>query len=411
MKVLFCGTPGVQKKLALKNLSEAVERLSPKERIFTWRRPRGWTIPVMEDLLYPSGSPIAFLKQSQKSQKDQWREKFAKILNDFEHAQTDHHFLGVHFSFRYEQIPMCPADLGMLIDWKPDCIVTFIDDAYCVRQRVHAGGYRSFTLMELVQWRAEETLIGDLLARIVAPKSPIPNFVVAVKHPADMLAKLILRPEIARVYMSYCISETRTDVVRRAAIDSFRHQMNQQAACAAFDPLTIDELPPMGRGASHSSTESFSYDAREVDVRWPPLDPNLALALDDLTYPIHIPRQELKDVRDAIDAQVKNRDVRLVDQAHFLVVYRPTLVRKPDGSPNPKLSSGVQGEVDHAAATRCPIVWYVKKGEDPLPESPFVDKKPESNPDLFYEEDEKRFWERIASLYKSVDRERDYFLK
>ena len=108
---------------------------------------------------------------------------------------------------------------------------------------------------------------------------------------------------------------------------------------------------------------------------------------------------------------MKNRDVRLVDQAHFLVVYRPTFVRTRDGLPNSKLSSGVQGEVDHAAATRCPVIWYVKKGEDPLPESPFVDKKPDSNPDMFYDADETRFWKRISELHTCQDKERDAFLR
>lgn len=71
MKAIFCGTPGVQKKLALKRLRDAALRLFPNDRIFTWK-PLGAppVVPVIEDLLYPTGSPIAFLKQAQRSQQD-----------------------------------------------------------------------------------------------------------------------------------------------------------------------------------------------------------------------------------------------------------------------------------------------------------------------------------------------------
>jgi hypothetical protein len=408
MKVLFCGTPGVQKKLALKNLFEAAHSLFPGRRIFGGSASAG-AIPVIEDLLYPSGSPIAFLRLPQRNQQEKWREKFARIITDFDHAQTEHHFLGLHFTFRFEQIPLCPVDFGMLIDWKPDCIVTFIDDAYCVRQRVHAGGYKSFSLTELVQWRAEEALVGDLLARMVNVKVPIPNYVVSVKHPANMLVRLLLKPDVARVYMSYAITGTRNDVSRRDFIDSFRRRMHSQPNCAAFDPLTIDELPPVRAPAASRDPALFEYDASQPAQRWPALDPDLALCRDDLSYPITMPMQEVGDVREAIDAQVKNRDIRLVDQAHFLVVYRPTL-RGGDGSQSTKLSSGVQGEIDHAAATGCPVICYVKRGEDLLPESPFADKRPESNPDMFYDTDETRFWERIGRLHMSKDEERNSFL-
>jgi hypothetical protein len=415
MKVLFAGTPGVLKSSALEKLREAAKRLFPEDRIFTWN-PQGGTpeVPVIEKQLYPHGYPVPFLKLPQIEQKNQWREKFRRIQEAFNRAGTEHHFLGLHFTFRYQQIPICPVDLKMLLDWKPDCIVTFIDDAYCIRQRIHKGGYGSFTLAELVLWRAEELLIGDLLAQLVNPRNPIPNYVVSVKHPAEMLARLLLRHDkTARVYLSYCISKARSDAKKRDLVDTFRRRMHSQEMCVAFDPLTIDELPPVRLCSDPSSQgEHFSYDTSRPDLRWPVLDPELALTADgDLSYPIDIPVRELRDVSAAIDAQVKNRDIRLVDQAHFLIVYRPTIIRNSDGSENPAISSGVQGEVDHASQTSCRVIWYIKRGEDPLPESPFAEKNPGSNPDMIYEEDEARFWDRISKLHLTIDRERDYFLR
>ena len=349
---------------------------------------------------------------TQRNRQAQWRDKFERIRQEFNHAGTEHHFLGLHFTFRYEQIPICPADFEMLIDWRPDCIVTFIDDAYCVRERIHSGGYKSFSLMELVQWRAEEALIGDILARLVNPKSPIPNYIVSVKHPSTMLARLLLGRNVARIYMSYRITETRNHASQRDLIDGFRRLMHAQQNCVAFDPLTIDELPPLNPSLEQNLGDGpLLYDAQNTVLRWPALDPPNALTMDDLSYPIKVPLEEIRDVREAVDAQVKNRDIRLVDQAHFLVVYRPTFAPTPDSPKNPKLSSGVQGEVDYAAATCCPVIWYVKKGHDPLPDSPFADKRPGSDPKMFYEEDDTRFWQYVAQLQKSADRERDYFLR
>lgn len=354
-------------------------------------------------------NPIWFLKQPHQRQTQRWRETFLDLCQRFDHAQTDHHFLGVHLTYRYEQIPTSTADLKLLADWKPDCIVTLIDDAYCMRQRIHDGGYTSFTLNELLLWRAEEVLLGDVLARTTNPEKPPPNFVVSVKHPAAMLARLLFKlDDIVRLYLSYNISSTRGQEVTRKTTDTFRQRMHDQVNCAAFDPLTIDELPPVLRiPQEYDSAATFAYDATIAEQRWPILNPDGALSADDdltVRYPLPIPFRELKDSQSAIDAQVKTRDIRMVDQAHYLVVYRPTL------SGEPKLSSGVQGEVNHAAESGCPVIWYLKKGVDPLPGSPFVPKSPGDDPDFFYEPTEDRFWQRIASLRKDLSLGRDHFL-
>jgi hypothetical protein len=416
MKALFAGTPGVRKSLALENLRAAARKLVPEERILTLDAGGGAReVPVLEKLIYGS-NPIPFLKQSQQTQKQQWRETFTRVRAEFDRAQHDNHFLGLHFTYRYQRIPFCAADFRMLVDWKPERIITFIDDAYFVRERIHRGGYKSFTLSELVLWRAEEMLIGDLLARTINPDQPPPNFLVSVKHPAEMLAKLLFKQpsngnqvENARVYLSYSITDTRNNERFRKIIDSFRERMHK-TSCAAFDPLTIDELPPVLRVPTKKN-KVYRYDASNPQHRWPILNPKKVLgADDDLHYPISFPFDELRDVREAIDAQVRARDIRLVDQAHFLVVYRPTFVG-PGGNPSPKLGSGVQGEVDYAAATGCPTVWYIKKGADPLPASPFVPKNPGDDPDFVVEPTEERFWARIETLQKDIKRSRDHFLR
>ncbi len=408
MKVLFAGTPGVRKAVALENLRLAVQRLFPRERILTQKSPdQADRIPLLDHALYGT-NPIPFLGQSQDNQKSQWRETFAAIRKEFRKAQTENHFLGIHLTYRYQQIPSCILDFQDLVKWHPDCIVTFIDDAYCVRERIHKGGYKSFTLSELVLWRAEEILVGDLLARTISPTKPPPNYVIAVKHPSELLARLLFQDHIARVYTSFNISDVKKKADLREVIDNFRKTIHAQKGCVAFDPLTIDELPLLYQIPRFRRNTRVPYDASNPTHRWPVLDQGSILASDeDLSpeYPIRIPLRELKDARNAIDAQVRNRDIRLVDQAHFLVVYRPTLSGKAE------LSTGVHTEVERALTTGRPIIWYIRKGDDPIPTSPFVPKNPADNPDFFYEKNDQRFWQRISRLHESLNEDRDHFLR
>jgi hypothetical protein len=310
MKVLFAGTAGLKKSLALNNLRSAIEELYTGERVFTQTRGDAREqVPVLEDALY-GPSPIAFLQLPVETQKAKWRETLQEIRRQFDGAQREHHFLGVHLTFRFQQVPSCIASFADLIAWKPDCIITFIDDAYCVRQRIHNGGYTSFTLAELILWRAEEILVGDLLARVINPARPPPNYVVAVKHPCKMLARLLLsRDGVARIYLSHNITEARKEARFRGIIDRFRKKLRQQTNCSVFEPLAIEEKPPLLRIPHRVRvTDILPYDPSELDDRWPVLNPRAVLSSDaDLInqYPLQIPLQELKDVQTAIDSQVR----------------------------------------------------------------------------------------------------------
>jgi hypothetical protein len=76
----------------------------------------------------------------------------------------------MHLVYHDTKISYCILSFRDLVDWRPDYIITFIDDAYCMRQRIHNGGYKIFDLIELITWRTEEILIGDLLALLLMHK-------------------------------------------------------------------------------------------------------------------------------------------------------------------------------------------------------------------------------------------------
>lgn len=407
MKVLFAGTAGVRKSQILKKIRDTIKAADSEYLVFDTDK---WTsqkeVPVLDRLLYGT-NPTVFLRLPCKAQRQRWKETFRDIRTQFFQATPFHHFLGVHMTYRFMKVPICVTDFTQLIQWEPDCIITLIDDAFYVRQRIHNGGYESFKLDELFLWRMEEILCADLLARVFDP--PKPNFLFAIKHPVDTLVRLLLNfDESVRVYTSYQITETRQIPELRNEIDEFRRKIHDQEHLVVFDPLSIDELPPMIL-ASNAENKSgiFTFDPQNPAHRWPLsedvdlLDSGLDLK-DHL--PLKIPTAELLDAKESAKIQIMNRDIRLIDQSHCLVVYRPTI------SGNSKLSTGVQAELEHAAHTECRVIWYIKEGTDPLPESPFVPTNPGYDPDFIYNSSDEKFWERIAELPSLIDRKRDNFL-
>jgi hypothetical protein len=404
MKILFAGIPGIRKSTALHNLAGTINSDPKSKRAFLV----DGEIPLLDQQLY-GADPLTFLNLTPRGRKERWRIAFQQLRRQFEHAGNEHHMLGLHLIYRHNQIPHSSVEFSSLIDWKPDAIVTFIDDAYLIRERIHRGGYPSFSLNELLLWRAEEVLVGDLLARTIDPGDPPPNLVLSVKHPTNQLARFIADPRgTPRIYTSYSITDTRGHADRRAVLDAFRMRLYQLTNVLAFDPLTIDELPPLflARDAQEG-VATLEYDPREFGHRWPRCEwPAGIVSLADDSdlasdYPLRLPMAELRDVSTAMDAQVSDRDYRLVDQAHYLVVYRPTIAGTPI------LSQGVQAEVSHAQHTGCPVIWFIKEG-DPLPKSPFVPKNPKADPNFFHDKTEDRFWARLASL--EPRRDRDSFL-
>jgi hypothetical protein len=483
MKVLFTGTAGIQKSRVLTNLQKAFWELqqsanTPKKdflRTPIFTLPKESHAPILDHKLY-KGNITQFLAQSQRDQRRLWREAFDEINKEFAGARREHHFLGVHLTFRFEEMLWSPVDMDRLVRWAPHLVITLIDDAYCVRQRVHDGGYKAFTLSELVGWRYEENSAADHLCRLINPKKPPPNYILSVKQSALTLLRLLLKhKQTVRLYLSYNISLTRRAEETRQATNNFRRKMhNEMTHCAAFDPLAIDELPiisqpvethleslpevipgPDDKGEYKfppSVKKHVNYDSAkklltykrlmsrtERDIlkglaedpaykvaidklfepdppflefnpatnpnhRWPLLDPESALLPDnDLhnKYPAKIPYYELRNVSNALHGQVKNRDFRLIDQAHYLVIYRPTITG------DPRLSEGVEAEYLYAKASGCPIVWYVNKAEDPPPESPFT-KDFGNEPNYIYEPNEEPFWTAIKKL--KPDPKRDSFL-
>ena len=390
MKVLFAGTPGVNKSVALERLRKACEELYSEQRIYT---DEAGAIPILDKRLY-GAKAHTFLKKRESLQKTDWRGKFKQVLQEFEGAKREHHFLGLHMALRYRQVPSCVVSFDDLVEWKPDCVVTFIDDVYAVRHRVHKRGHDAFTLAELLLWRVEELLIADILSRILK----VPNYFVAVKHPARMLAKVLLGKETRRIYLSHEISDIRNNKTQRAVIDRVCKRLRRLPGCAVFEPLMIDELPLVKRRG---------FDPRNAEHRWPTLEPEKAMVSDsDLPRKFkQIPRDEVEEAERAINSHIDTRDVRLVRQSEALIVYRPTM------SGGRTYTSGVRREIDEAKSGQR-VFTYIKKGVDGELRSPMEMQASGEDPDFFYERSETNFWKRVEKFVKeSRDRDFDRFLE
>jgi hypothetical protein len=192
----------------------------------------------------------------------------------------------------------------------PDAVVTLIDDLEDVHERLKKLGemyseewhqYRGFgglvqacrNLGQLADWRAIETAWADALAA----KWHLPHFVLAVKHPIDTLARLMVGNEPC-AYLSHPISEPRRQL-RAGNEEVYRDFCEQLEAVAAairsevvlFEPTTIDEfrfesvkVEPIDPADAGPAGESTVYLPRVLE-RWPLPGDGSAPVVEPITGP------------------------------------------------------------------------------------------------------------------------------
>jgi len=137
------------------------------------------------------------------------------------------------------------------------------------------------------------------------------------------------------------------------------HELGEKHGFAIFDPVTIDELTlEQARKLKKSSVTTL-----DTKLRWP-------LDYSDILVPntnpcIKIPTKEITDSLTQINHQIRSRDLKLVEYASILAVYRPYY-----GG----LSKGARAEINHATYVGNEV-WIYSPPEDKKPEggSPFDD--------------------------------------
>ncbi len=160
--------------------------------------------------------------------------------------------ISLHMLWYRNEDFICPLKFEIVekADLRPLGIITLIDDLHDIWYRVRnlrpsqsgtAGIRVNFSLQEFAIWRNLEIHLSERLADIVFGSSRGFHYVWAVKHPVDMLWKLMTQPQCLIIYSAFPITSTRNDPKAVHEIDSFRKLIYDRFI--VFDPLTIDEYP------------------------------------------------------------------------------------------------------------------------------------------------------------------------
>ena len=349
MRVLFTGQNGINKKGHLQTL----------EKLCAARGKRVDATFNIGDMMYEeshkAGTPLKqgkILDLPLTELAVLRRSAFNRIGRETSEMETV--FVNSHAVFRWNNQLFRAFELSELDEFRPDLIITLIDDVEAVKLRLdqlkEAGelpGSTPYSLKDLLVWREEEILASDILASFLG----VHHYVLGVgmepevtSNPLEVAYSLIFEPWKRTAYISYPISDAQGTPDVWSKVVRFRRLA--RSYLTAFDPLMIDEkrLNSLMRRhrTEHPEEQELVCDVRGEDVR---------LRLD-----------EIEGVIPDIDGQIVARDYKLIDQAQMIVAYIPLDV---DGSP--LIAGGVQSEMEHAAAATKDVMVVWEAAKDPTP--------------------------------------------
>jgi hypothetical protein len=363
VRVLFAGHAGLCKETVLENLKKEIIRVqygaTPGTKEYR-------NLESQVDISSPEDgikkilgteSLVPFLEaESDQNRKRLWLEAMKETVERINKSNPETSLLHVHLALQRKSRFFSPSAWAEAIElirqFKPELVITLIDDVYDVQTRIKTGSY--LKLRELITWRAVEVLLADILARELYPESvksarfPYEHsFVFAIKHPPQTLYKLLFQPETPKIYACIPISRTRDNSGKRGEIDAAIFQLEEHFT--VFNPLTIDEKPLeslVNRRQNGTSSVEFA-----ADDRWPV--GQCCVGEKAVEYPITLDVTEIADItgvsqvgaKSDVQRNIEVRDYRLVEQAHCILCYRP---RYGDTD----VSKGMRQEVTYAANSR-----------------------------------------------------------
>jgi hypothetical protein len=199
-----------------------------------------------------------FLKHSPDQQYRIWRDAWGELQKAHDLEGLDEPILLlIHGAIVRGAYGVRAAyDLEKVRDFKPDLVITLIDNVYDLwwRTESRAGGSPWMgrpTLEQLLTARRTEQLVGDQIANHLEP--PVRHVLLSVHHPCESAARFILGdPPI--IYMAFPISEprrmlrsdprNRTGVALVDALHTAAFALQRREPEIVFvSPLTIDERP------------------------------------------------------------------------------------------------------------------------------------------------------------------------
>lgn len=363
-RVLVFGITGIDKSLALKRLRDHCEADGRPIHIVSFE----------SEFLFSDGQGQgsiprnSFLDADPRRQREEWSRAWSRLADSIAPEDDRDIILSLHGCYiRGHYGSRWILDPNAVADFSPQLIITLIADVYDMwwRTESRAGGANwkgRPSLEQLVLGRRFEVAVADQVALAASCR----HLVLAVGHPRETLARLIFKPRVKVVYLSFPISEPRrmaekNDTTGLNAVSEFiAYAHRRQIACqrlACVCPLAIDELPFV-RSLKDSKEGSVEF-ARD-SLRWNlqdfwPGDEQLGLPAE---ASCGFPLEQVKNACGSIVSDVTWRDYRLVEQADCLAVYNPVF------NNSGRISRGVQNEIDFATRLDRPVYIFQDPDHD-----------------------------------------------
>lgn len=374
--IIITGISGIEKETFIQNFINKAE-IQDVSRIIKFedelvnpQRRRGG--------IHPPTKITSFLEERSLTSKIRTiEETFSWMTTISIEPKIEYLFLDVHLIYYKNSEYFPPLNPSNFSEWINSLgrnvdiiIINLIDDVFNIWKTILDKEKKfpntKLTLREILAWRSLETLQSESLPN--ALNSPNEgerrclSFMTSVRHPFSTFKNLILPKIPLCIYLSYPITKTRNIKSRITFVNDFRkrmHELGEKHGFAIFDPVTIDELTlEQARKLKKSSVTTL-----DTKLRWP-------LDYSDILVPntnpcIKIPTKEITDSLTQINHQIRSRDLKLVEYASILAVYRPYY-----GG----LSKGAQAEINHATYVGNEV-WIYSPPEDKIPKggSPFDD--------------------------------------
>lgn len=365
---LLLGSTGVDKGRAVRALQEFADAdgdAAPMEYIDFERD------YLVEEF---GGQMWSYLDARERYQRSEWRRACARLAEHVNARDPSQRLIvGMHgVIVRDLYGARSPVHIPSVAALRPSRIVTLIDDLHDVWTRTEARAANGLwvgqpSLAQLLDARRMEILIGDLLAAHLSEECLVTHRVLAVKHPARELYRLLSIPaERARlIYLSFPIAGPRREAERGggAAIRELNELLRQalvrlaaQPDAVAIVPVTVDELPVVRAQPRYPEEEptfelvpSQRWNLREL---WP--DDSLLAELPD--GPVTLSSAQVAEASGSLEADVPVRDYRLVEQSDRVLVINPVF--------QGELASGVRNEVMYGTYLSRPVHVFQSHDHD-----------------------------------------------
>lgn len=367
-RILVLGTTGIDKDTVIANLRTYRESFTDISDLIT--------LDFEKDFIESDRQLYDYLDAREDQQQSIWRDAWKRFRSRLEQLRHKDVLLSMHGVLARPLYGVrSPIHIDDLKDFKPTTIVTLIDDVYLkwFRTERRAGGLDFKgrpTLEQLLSARRAELFLADVIVRNISTEGPLKNYLLAVRHPARVLDRLLFGPEkLTIIYLSFPISRPRElaqngDQSGIEEVNVFLRKMTaferDKGSVVCFCPLAIDELPlsqTLKELDGGAVDVQFSLKLRwDVRTFW---GADETLLTNDAGLPESIPlrREQVEESVGLLRSDVGTRDYRLVAQATKLAVFNPWFQGHQ--------ASGVDNEIACAIIRSIPVHVYQDPTHDP----------------------------------------------